>query len=63
VLIVLKNTSKKVVPAPIDVNTVQLQAAVNKDKTTEIKSSIDNIKVEDTTSTELDSVDKELNNL
>lgn len=63
VLIVLKNTSKKVQPAPVDQNTVELQEAVKSDRTTDITTNLNNIKVDDTTDSELNSVDQELKNL
>lgn len=63
VLIVLKNISKKVTPAPVDQNTIELQAAVKSDKTTDITTNLNEIKVEDTTDAELNAVDQELKNL
>jgi hypothetical protein len=63
VLIVIKNNTKKVTPEIIDENTAQLEEAIKYDKTTDIKTNIDNIKVEDTINADLDEVDKELNNL
>jgi len=63
-LIILKNNiTKKVKEAPLDQNQIELQNAVKSDKTTDITTSIDNIKIEDTIDTDLNTVDKELENL
>jgi len=63
VLIVLKNTSKKQAPAPIDQNQIELEGAVKFDKTTDITKSLNDIKVDDTSDTDLESVNKEIENL
>lgn len=64
VLIILKNNSNKVEQLePVSQTQVELQQALESDKTSEIKNSIDSIKVDDTIDTELDSIDKELENL
>jgi len=65
VLVILKNHAKKIEPQIMDHGDqpTNIEDAINSDTTSAINANLDKIDVEDTTDTDLQSVDQELNNL
>jgi len=62
-IVVVKNQKEILPAAPINPTNQAIDQAVKSDTTKSITDSIDSIKVDDTTSTDLNTVDQELNKL
>lgn len=61
--VALKNRNAKLAPKPESQTEIDLNQAVQADSTTDINASLNDINLNDTSSTDLQDVDKELNNL